>query len=271
MPLTSSQNPLLRKIRRAVLSGRATDDGLIATEGPHLLAEAMDSPWRVQMIVCSDTGFERHQTLVDAASTRHIQITQVSDRAFKSISDTEQNQGILSLLQPRAFTLATLLAAPGPLVILDNIQDPGNAGTVLRSIEAFAGCGAVFVVGCVKIANGKLLRAAAGSVFRLPFVENISAVEIIRTLQTVQRPLFSLVADGPTSLANTCLTGEFALVVGSEGRGLSDIFIEASQRISIYTCGVESLNAATACSIALYEATRQAGLQTRSLKMSLPS
>jgi TrmH family RNA methyltransferase len=257
MPLSSPQNPQLQNVRRAVESGRPLENGLIAAEGPHLLGEALASDWQVERVFCSSSALDRHYALLSQAAARCIDVTEVAERAFKAISDTEQNQGLLALLRPRISAWPDLLGASGPLVILDGIQDPGNAGTIIRSTEAFGGAGIAFTEGCVRIANGKLLRAAAGSLFRLPFLENLPASQILRHTHDANRRIFSLTANGRVSLAETDLKAPFALVIGSESRGVSETFRKASQTLSIPTHGVESLNAAIACSIALFEASRQ--------------
>jgi len=254
MPLTSPHNPQLQKVRRAVETGRPLEDGVIAAEGPHLLAEALSGSWQVEHVFYSPAARERHQELLAQVLRRRIETTEVAERPFKSISDTEQNQGLVALLRAPLFTWSAF-RPEAPLVILDSIQDPGNAGAIVRSAEAFGAAGLAFTSGCVRISNGKLLRAAAGSLFRLPFLENLSAAEIVRNIG--KRSLFALTAHGRVSLAETDLRQPFALVVGSEGRGVSEAFLKASQTLSIPTQGVESLNAAIACSIALFEARRQ--------------
>jgi TrmH family RNA methyltransferase len=254
MPVTSPHNPQLQKVRRAVETGRPLEDGVIAAEGPHLLAEALSSVWRVEHVFYSPGALDRHQDLLAQVGRRRIETTEVAERPFKSISDTEQNQGLVALLRAPLFTW-NAFRPEAPLVILDGIQDPGNAGAIVRSSEAFGAAGIVFTSGCVRISNGKLLRAAAGSLFRLPFLENLSAAEIIRSIG--QRSLLALAANGRLSLGETDLRKPFALVVGSEGRGVSEAFLKAAQTLSIPTQGVESLNAAIACSIALFEARRQ--------------
>lgn len=259
MPLTSTHNPLLLKLRRAVESGRPMEDGVIAAEGPHLLSEALHSGWQVQQIYCSDENREPHREVFEKALRKGISITEVSARAFKSVSATEQNQGVLCLVRPRTFEWQDLFKESGPVVILDGIQDPGNAGAIIRSVEAFCGAGVVLTEGCVRISNGKLLRAAAGSLFRVPYLENRTRTEVLHELRKAGRPLFALTATGQHSLFEMSLQTGFALAVGSEGRGVSPALLNESETLSIPTKGVESLNAAIACSIALFEAARQLG------------
>jgi TrmH family RNA methyltransferase len=260
MALTSPQNPLLQRVRRAVESGRPLEDGCVAAEGPRLLSEALASRWKVEHIFYSPQALERHKNLLADAQRQGIEMIEVAGRAFKALSDTEQNQGILTLLRPHRFTWPDLLASAGPLVIIDGIQDPGNAGAIIRSTEAFRGAGVAFTEGCVRISNGKLLRAAAGSLFRLPVLENLPRAEIIGELRAAKRAIYALAAKATQCLQATPLTGCVALVVGGEGAGVSQLLLEASQPLSISTQGVESLNAAIACSIALFESARQRDL-----------
>lgn len=253
MPLSSPQNPQIQKVRRAVETGRPLENGAIAAEGPHLLAEALTSRWQVEQVFCSEAARTRHHELFLQMAENEIEITEVTERALKAMSDTEQTQGVVALLKPRVFAWSELLMLDGPLVILDGIQDPGNAGTIIRSTEAFGGSGVVFGEGCVRISNGKLLRAAAGSAFRMPFLEGCAIAEIVRQVVTSGRRIFSLTAKGRTLLPAADFRLPFALVIGSEGRGVSEEFLQASETLSIPTQGVESLNAAIACSIALFE------------------
>lgn len=260
MSITSPQNPLLAEIRRAVDSGRPLGDGSIAAEGPHLLSEALNSPWRVQHVFCSVEMVEKHRSLLDAAvlgGHQRIEVTEVGTRAFKSMSDTEQTQGIVSLIQPRRYAWQDMTRSDAPLVILDGIQDPGNAGAIVRSAEAFGCSGVILTEGCVRISNGKLMRASAGSIFRLPFLENYQRKRLISEIQLLDRTMFALSPDAEHSVFDTKLDYGFALVVGSEGKGLSPELRNAGQGLCIPTESVESLNAAVACSVTLFEAARQ--------------
>ncbi len=261
MPLTSPQNPLLARVRRAVDSGRPLNDGSIAAEGPHLLQEALNGAWKIQHILCSQEGLERHRSLLASvrlpAGQSSIEITEVGERAFKTLSDTEQTQGVISLLFPHRYSWQEVVEADGPLVILDGLQDPGNVGAIIRSAEAFGCSGVVFTEGCVRVSNGKLLRASAGSLFRLPFLESCGRRELVAQTRAAKRTIFSLSPSGGSSLFETNLNMPFAVVVGSEGMGISPELREAGQALSVPTRKVESLNAAVACSVTLFEAARQ--------------
>ena len=145
------------------------------------------------------------------------------------------------------WTWADLVPSPALVVILDGVQDPGNAGTILRSAEAFGATGVVFRRGSVSPRNPKLLRASAGSSFRLPTVAGDPEVP------------FALYAAHPhtgTAAADIDWSGPCALAVGSEAHGVSAELLRRATPVRIPTGHVESLNAAVAASILLYEAAQ---------------
>jgi RNA methyltransferase, TrmH family len=254
MQITSTKNPVLQAIRRAGAAGRPTEDGLIVAEGPHLVEEALDSEWHIEQVFATARARARHSDLflkLDA------EIVDVSERAFASTAATETTQEILALLRPRNWSWKDLLGGRALAVVLDGIQDPGNAGSIVRSAEAFGATGVVFLKGCVRVANGKLLRAAAGSMFRVPFLEAVGIDEFLQQVRLDGVSLFALTRRASTTPDDADLQSRCALAVGSEGAGMSPELLSAAQTVSIATVKVESLNAATACAIALFEAHRQ--------------
>ena len=259
MELTSARNPLLQKIRRAAVDGRPTEDGLIVAEGPHLLEEAYDGHWTIEQVLVTPQAHERYRDLI---AKSQASVTEVSERALNSAAATGTPQNILALLRPRVWSWSDLIrpdfTAPAPLVIvLDRIQDPGNLGTIVRSAEAFGATGLIFLKGCAHVANGKALRASAGSLFRTPFLDNVDGRDLLEKVQSRAWKLYALTAQAKTSVEEACLQGACALLVGSEGSGVAPELLARAQGVSIPSMKVESLNAAVACSIALYEASRQ--------------
>ena len=248
MPLTSTHNPLLQTIRRAAKEGRPTEDGLIAIEGPHLIHEALASPWRIHQVFITPQSRSRHASLL---SRLEVDVVEVGTRAFASMAGTETSQEILALVQPKQWRPPDLFQEPALLVVLDGIQDPGNAGTIVRSGEAFGATGIAMGNGNVHLANGKFLRATAGSLFRLPYLERIG-IEDLRRVRT-----YALVSRGAEPIQQADLRGPCALIVGNEGAGISRDWLKIAEPVSIPTQRVESLNAAVACSISLFEAQRQ--------------
>lgn len=254
MQLTSTRNPLIQTIRRAVAAGRATEDGLIVAEGPHLLDEALRSEWRVAQVFATPRARDHHADLLSQADAELIE---VSARAFASLASTGSTQEILALLQPRRWSWEDLTLSNTLVVVLDGIQDPGNAGAIVRSAEAFGATGAVFLEQCSRVANPKFLRATAGSIFRLPFLEDVAVTAVSKLIRQSKLQMYALSAGGKLPVTEADFRSGCALAVGSEGHGISPELLSQARAISIPTMKVESLNAAVASSIALFEAQRQ--------------
>ncbi len=256
MQLTSAKNPQLQKIRRAATGGRPTEEGWVVAEGPHLVEEALKGRgrWRVEQIVATVEARANFAPLIERA---RAEVVEVSPRAMETIADTECSQGILALLKPPAVAWHDLTSSRTLLLILDGIQDPGNVGTIIRSAEAFGASGVILLKGCPRISNGKLLRATAGSIFRVPSIEDATASEAIDWVRKVNLKLYGLAVGGSVLIGKADLRAGCALAVGSEGRGLSAEILRRAEAVSIPISQVESLNAAVACSIALFEAQRQ--------------
>ena len=254
MQLTSTHNPFLQEVRRAVRSGQLTSDGLIVIEGPHLIAELSNSAWRLERILLSTAVRGRYTELLKNAA---VEVVEVSSGIFDSVAGTQTTQGLLALAKPRQWRWQDLTRETPLVVVLDGIQDPGNAGNIARSAEAFGASGVVFSEGCPRLSNGKLLRSAAGSLFRLPYQEAVARDTIISTLRHAGIRSYVLTAGGGTPLSKVDLRSGCALVIGNEGSGISTEFLTVSQAVSVPTTAVESLNAAVAGSIVLFEAARQ--------------
>lgn len=254
MEIISPKNPLLQELRKAAASGIRTERGLVVAEGPRLIEEALRGSWRVEQIFTTAENRVRYQGLFSRVDA---EVVEVSERAINAISATENSQGLLALLRPAEWSWDDLANEAALLVVLDGIQDPGNGGTMIRSAEAFGATGVLLLQGSVHSSNGKFLRATAGSLFRLPFLEHLGADETRAALARLRIATFALMPDGDQSLLETDLTQRCALVVGSEGAGVSQEMLRSAVRVRIPTANVESLNAGVACSVALFEAGRQ--------------
>ena len=130
-------------------------------------------------------------------------------------------------------------------------------GTIIRSAEAFGANGLILAPNCARVSNGKLLRAAAGSLFRLPFIEASTHGDILTRLRRANLEIYALAANSSRQISECPLTGPCALVAGNEGSGLVAKSWQGVNFVSIPTARVESLNVAVALSVALFEAARQ--------------
>jgi TrmH family RNA methyltransferase len=180
----------------------------------------------------------------------------VTEEVFQSATLTEHPQGIAALVEAPQFTVEAMLNGIPLVVIAAGLQDPGNLGTLVRSAEAFGATGMILLPGTVSLWNAKTLRASSGSAFRLPVV-TLTAEDAFATLRGHGVRIFAAVARDGDSEAD--LRGPTALLVGNEGSGLPGAWItQADARVTIPLPGaVESLNAAIAGSVLLYEAMRQ--------------
>jgi TrmH family RNA methyltransferase len=237
-----AHHPLLSEIRRAARKGERTADGCVIAEGPNLLAEAGEA---AELVIATPASLSR----AAAISTDRIRI--VSDAVFRTLTTTETSQGILTLARLPEWTVADLLRPAALVLVLDGLQDPGNAGAAVRAAEAFGATGVLFLKGSASPYHPKTLRASAGSLFRIPFVHGAS-IDDLGLL-----PLFAAMPRSTLSLPELDLRSPCALLIGSEGGGVRPELLARATPFSIPTRGVESLNAAVAAGILLYEARRQ--------------
>lgn len=256
--ITSAQNRLLKEARRAAGRGTLTRSGLCVAEGAHLLEEALRSGLRVEAVLAAEDAVpEALRVLGGAEAGRCV----VAPRALiEQIAATEHTQGVIALVKPPEWKEEDLWARGGPVVVLDEVQDPGNAGAVARAAEAFGAAGLIWVKGTVSRWNGKTLRASAGSLFRLPVIECGGVREAGAMLRGRGYPIRVAEARVGKAPWEADWRGPCAVVIGNEARGASGEWGAAGAgRVSIPTQGVESLNAAVAAAVILYEAMRQRG------------
>src|SRR5579883_3293928 len=164
--ITSAANPLLKDVRRAIVRGSLTHEGLCVAETFHLLEEALRSDCDVKTVLAAEAHVRR---------LAGVKVAILPDRLFQSLAGTETSQGVMALVRPPVWTLEQLFRGRALVVVLDGVQDPGNAGTIVRAAEAFGATGALFLKGTVSPHNPKALRASAGSLFRLPYLAGVDA------------------------------------------------------------------------------------------------
>ena len=264
----SRQNARVRELRAAfVRSGREVSE-VIGIEGEHLIGEALRSGVRLRTVFVRRDVERREgslRVLDRLALPAAVPIVELTAAVFDSAVETESPQGIAALVEIPRFSLAEAMAGAQPLVVVTaGLQDPGNFGTLVRSAEAFGASGVIALPGTVRVWNSKALRASAGSAFRVPVIAEKPAAAF-EALRERKIPVMAAVAAGTDGKAIPCsavdLAGPAAILIGNEGSGLSAELLErAAQRIaSPMPGGVESLNAAIAGSVLLYEAARQRG------------
>jgi len=250
--ITSAANPLVKDVRRAIARGGLTDEGWCVAESFHLLKEALRSERDVPVVLVAESA--RGSVGVNGRRTVIL-----PDPLFQSIAATETSQGVIALVRPPEWSMDQLFGGQSMVIVLDGLQDPGNAGAIARAAEAFGATGLMFVKGTVSPFNPKTLRASAGSLFRIPFVSGLAVPVAWASLQQHGVDLYAAMPfTGFQRMAGDVdFTRPHAIVIGSEGRGVSEELRAICQEVAIPTVAVESLNAAVAAAVLLYEARRQ--------------
>jgi len=252
-------NALVKELRGAFAHGELTPDGYCAIEGMRILEEAIRSGLKFKAVFFRVSAENRAERLLPQLAA-HVETLLLPDKLFASAVPSETPQGVAALVRCKIFKLEDVLAKSqsGPLLAIAGVQDPGNLGTILRSAEAFGAGGALLGEGTVSSFNSKVIRASAGSVFRLPIVQTKLAA-ILDQLRELGLRLIATSSHKGTPLDQARLTGPLAIFIGSEGAGLPrDLLAEMTDTVVIpHSPTVESLNAGVAASIVLYETARQ--------------
>jgi TrmH family RNA methyltransferase len=279
--ITSRENRWLKRFR-AALSGERDDDGIVGVEGVRLVEAALGSRLPVEALLVSESG-ARHLSRVTPVQNSAVPVLRTSDKLFAGVADTQTPQGIAALVRPRLATIENLLSGTPLLIAMVGVQDPGNVGTIIRAAEAFGATGAAACMadgaGTADPFGPKALRASAGSALRLPIVAGMSTTILLAQLRIIQVKVYAAVAaaveedskNKSSSATSTLLRpwdinwkSPAAILIGNEGSGLPvDVVRAADARVYIPQAeatapvGIESLNAAMAASVLLYEAMRQ--------------
>ena len=259
-------NPLVKQLRQAFSRSELTDAGDCAIEGLRILEEAIRSGLRFSSVFFRESAQDRAKRLLPQIGAQ-VETLLLPDKLFDSLVPSESPQGVAALVRLKEFSLddVTERLQVGPIVALAGLQDPGNLGTILRSSEAFGSAGVVLGEGTVSAFNSKVVRASAGSVFRLPIVHGqgksgtAKLEEVSEKLRSQGVRLIATSSHKGTSLDQADLASPAAIFFGNEGSGLPrDLMAKMDEVIAIpHTPQVESLNAGVAASIVLYEAARQ--------------
>jgi len=254
----SKQNPRVKELRAALQRPGRGAAGTVALEGFHLVQEAIRSGLTIETIFISQ---DSESILKALGIPDSVEILALPAEILASAVTTEAPQPIAALAQPRGWYWQDLFKpSPGSglILVLAGIQDPGNLGTILRSAESFGATGIISLPGTVSQWNPKAMRASAGSVLRMPLL-SASVSECFERLRSSGHRILAAMAHEAEPLDKVDLARSVALLIGSEGSGLSpELAAQCDDRITIPCPGpVESLNAAVAASILLYEAARQ--------------
>ncbi len=256
--IASRQNPIVRRFRDLARTGAAA--GTMLLDGEHLIDEALGAAVPIEVAAFAESALDRLSSLAARAAAAGARVVAVPDPLRGSISPVKSPSAAVAIATCRATPLAAVLDAPSPLILLlHEVQDPGNVGAVVRAAEACGASGLVTSGGSADPFGWKALRGAMGSTFRLPIAVRQSFPDVVAAARAAGIRIFATVPYGGTSLPAVRLRGPAALLLGGEGPGLPAALVAlADERVSIpMRAPVESLNVATAAAIILYEAARQ--------------
>lgn len=235
------------------------EEDLFVAEGPRMCAEIPRE--RIRTLYVSESFQKNPEYKTLTKGVRQVEV--VTDEVFRALSDTQTPQGVLALVKQYHYTPEEVIGASGDspklLMILETLQDPGNLGTILRAGEGAGVTGIIMDSHTADIYNPKVIRSTMGSVLRVPFVYVDDLAGTLAELKERGIRLFAAHLDGAHNYEQEDYTGNTGFLIGNEAKGLSkEAACLADTRIRIPMAGkVESLNAAVAASVLMFEAARQ--------------
>jgi RNA methyltransferase, TrmH family len=291
--IRSRDNRRLKAFRAALRGSGPAAGEPIAVEGPKLIEEGLRAGLKVEALLIDEAG-EKHLERIFAAAREtdegisRSRIFRTTDKLFAGVAATETPQGVAALFRLREWGFEDLLrgsalpdgsfqGVPAMVVVLAGVQDPGNVGTIVRSAEAFGATGVITLRGTADPWSPKAVRASAGSALRLPLLRGMAPSVALVQLRVANVSIYAAVSgvkhgsdvqhlsrekDNETTEArslSTSFADACAILIGSEGHGLPpELEREADGIVSVpISEQVDSLNAAIAASVLLYEAARQ--------------
>lgn len=289
--ISSPDNPSVKRFAALYRKKERDRQGLYIIEGPNLLREALNNGAQLDTVFfrksrAAEQRTEEYDELLKLLAQRRAEPKAVSgagaglgdgrwavpepiclsDGLFDRAAETETPQGVMAAVKKRRWSEDELFAyrAPnenggGNVLVLDRLQDPGNLGTVLRTADGAGFSGAVLVKGCGDIYSPKVVRACTGTLFRLPVLFCETAEEALELLRRRGKKVYATSLEGSEVYYKCNLKENTALVIGNEGSGVCREFLEgADGLLTIPMAGnLESLNAAVAAGILMYETVRQ--------------
>lgn len=254
--ITSTSNPQIKRLLQLQNKSKArNEEKVFVVEGLRMYSEVPEKD--VEKVYISESLYNRKK---QDLKLEKFPYEILSDNVFKHVSDTKTPQGILCIIRQKKYELEELFQTENPhFIVLDNLQDPGNLGTIIRTAEA-AGVTAVLMSrDTVDIYNPKTIRSTMGSIYRMPFLYVEDLVELLKCFREKGIHSYAAHLEGKQSYDKEDYSRGTAILIGNEGNGLRE---EVAQNADIYVqipmCGkVESLNAAIAASVLMFEVSRQ--------------
>ena len=263
--ITSTANAQVKELVRLMKKSRARDEaGVFLVEGPRMAGELMeDTAWspEIEKIYLSESYAGKHKNELSVIESR-AGMEILSDAVFAHVSDTKTPQGILAVVKRKAYRMDDILGgnpSAAHILVLDNLQDPGNLGTIFRTAEAAGVTGIILSRDCVDIYNPKVIRSTMGAVFRVPFLYVDDLQGTIGELKREGIKVYAAHLKGRKAYDQEDYSAGCAFLIGNEGNGLRDEIAECADHYVIIPMQgrAESLNAAVAAAVLMFEVSRQ--------------
>lgn len=254
--ITSMQNTKIKNLVQLIKKAKYRNEKKVfVIEGKKMFLESPKES--IESIYISESLYNRkelNEILMDC--TYEV----VKDEIFQKVSDTKTPQGIMCVIRQKQYVLEEIISCNNPhLILLEDLQDPGNVGTIIRTAEGAGVTGVILSKNSVDIYNPKTIRSTMGSVFRMPFLYVEDFFETLIKIKKTGIKIYAAALDGERFYDEENYSDSIGFLIGNEGKGLSSKALNlAEAHIKIPMEGkVESLNAAVAATVLIYEAYRQ--------------
>lgn len=258
--IDNPRSPRVRAVAKLEKKSARSETGLFLLEGPQSVSEALNfRPELLVEVYATPTALERHTELARAAEEAGIEIEFVTEQVIETMADTVTPQGVVAVCRQFPTSVKDLLAGgPKLIAILEEVRDPGNAGTIIRAADAAGADGVILTGRSVDLYNPKVVRATTGSLFHLPVAVGVELEAVLERVKGADLRVIAADIKGGDLLAarnEGVLDHPTAWLFGNEARGLTDEHYSlADWVISVPIYGhAESMNLATAASVCLYE------------------
>lgn len=261
--VASQDNKIYKYILKLGMKKYRDSFGEFIAEGINIVREALENEMIITQIAIDYHVLENNLTeelreLISELSSLNCSITYFSPNLFRKMADADNPQGILAVIKKEQYNIEQF-APNGNIIVLDRLQDPGNIGTILRTADGGGYSCAFILKGTADIYSSKVVRAAAGSLFRFPVVFFENPKEVLSQLNSMGKTIFCADLSGTENYYSTDLKNNVALIIGNEGNGISaSLLVGCHKIVKIPMMGtLESLNVAVAAGILIYESMRE--------------
>lgn len=252
--ITSKDNPIYKRAFRLTRKKYRDEEGMYLLEGTKPLKDAVDMG--IELI----TVFIREDIQTDCRFSDEKTV-RLDRELFNRLSGTEHSQGIIAVAEKNRYSEDEFVraAAKGNILVMDRLQDPGNIGTIIRTAEAAGYKGIMMISGSGDVYAPKVVRAAAGSLFRMPIINVRNVTDAVKLIGRMDKKIIVTSLEAKMNCFEADMSEDIALVIGNEGRGVSEGFINSSHmKVKIPMEGsIESLNAAVAAGILMYQSHKK--------------